>query len=373
MSKRRSDELPGGSMISPSILWILGVGLLALTVYVARDLLLLLVLSTALAYLMNPIVRIVEGALIRREIAVTAVYLGIGSSLLVTTYFLFPRLSAEMDALSVNLPSFAGRLDEAVDVIQNEIVQRYPAARRFFTVREVRADRLGAFIEWQTADLPGLLSHLALAVMGGVLIPFFSFFLLRDSRKIILFVLDRLPAAHIETSVAVWCEIDQIVGRYLRGLAVDATVVGVFAAIGLWMLGVNYPLLLGALSGLANVAPYFGPIIGGAAAMLVAMVQFKSLGPVAQVFALYLSIKLLDVVVVQPIAIGRGQHLHPVLLIVSILVGGHVLGIVGMVIAVPMVTILQEIAKLLLERRRYALPMADSRRNTGVPIQPYVC
>ena len=113
------------------------------------------------------------------------------------------------------------------------------------------------------ADLPGLLSHLATIVLAGVLIPFFSYFFLRDSRRIVQFVLDCLPANHIETSVAVWCEIDRSVGRYLRGLALEGIVVGAAAALGLAILGVNYPLLLGVVTGLANVVPYLGPIIGG--------------------------------------------------------------------------------------------------------------
>jgi len=357
----------------PSLVWAVVIALAALLVYVSRDFLLLLLLSATLAYLINPIVKIAESAVIKRKVVVTVVYLGIGLGLLATAYFVFPRLRAEVNALSDSLPSFGDRLDEAIDALQDEIVARYPTAGRLFTARQVRYERLNAFIERQTTNLPALLSHLALLVVAAVLVPFFSYFFLRDSRKIIRLVLDRLPATHIETSVAVWCEIDRIVGRYLRGLAVDGIVVSVCAALGLWMLGVNYPLLLGALSGLANVVPYFGPIIGGAAAMLVATVQFKSLSPLATVFVLYLSIKLLDIVVVQPIAVGRGQHLHPVLLIGSVIVGGHALGIIGMVIAVPTVTTLQEIARLLLEHRRYATPAAHPHARGAVPIQPYVC
>jgi putative permease len=357
----------------PSIIWALGIALVVLIVYVSSDFVLLLFLSATLAYLINPIVKIAESAVIKRNLAVTVIYLGLGIAIVVTAYFLFPRLRAEVNTLSANLPSLGERLDESIDAIQEEIAERYPAAGRLFGTREVRYGKLNAFIEQQVSNLPVFLSHLAALVLAGVLIPFFSYFFLRDSRKIIQFVLDRLPPAHIETSVAVWCEIDRIVGRYLRGLAIDGTVVGVSAGLGLWMLGVNYPLLLGALSGLANVVPYLGPIFGGAAAMLVGMVQFKNLAPLTQIFLLYLSIKLFDVVVIQPIALGRSNHLHPALLIASIIVGGYTLGIMGMVISVPLVTILQETVRLLLEHRRYSAKMADSRLDKDVWTQPYVC
>ena len=367
----------GKGRIAPppsSIIWAVTITVTALIVYLSRELVLLLILSAGLAYLLSPLVRMAESVAIKREVAVTGLFLTLIATLLVTAYFLVPRLRAEVNALSGGLPSFTERLDEAIDTIQTEIVSEYSTARRLFPPREARYERLNAFIERQTANLPSLVGHLATIVMAGVLIPFFTYFLLRDSRKIVQFLMDRLPAAHIETSVAIWCEIDRIIGRYLRGLAMDGMVIGTAAALGLWVLGVNYPLLLGAFSGLANVVPYLGPILGGGVALLMALIQFKSLAPLARVLTLYVSIKLLDDVVVQPTTIGKSVHLHPLLLIASVIVGGHAFGLIGMIIAVPTVTVLQEVTKLVLERRRYRTgrtPVTHPKR--GVPIQPYVC
>jgi predicted PurR-regulated permease PerM len=367
----RSNKL---RLIPPlSIIWALAIAFIALLIYLSRDLVLILLLSATVAYLINPIVKIAEAALIKRRVAVAGIYLGMGVALLITAYFVFPRLRTEVNTLTGNLPFFGQRFDEAVDAIQNEIIANYPATDSLFTTREVRYEKLNAFIERQVADLPVLLSHLATLVLAGVLIPFFSYFFLRDSRRIIQFVLDRLPASHIETSVAVWCEIDRTVGRYLRGVAIEGTVVGVTAALGLTILGVNYPLLLGVVTGLANVVPYLGPIIGGAVAILVALVQSKSLSLVVQVAILYLLLKLLDLIVIQPLAVGKGNDLHPVLLIASIIVGGHALGIIGMVVAVPVITILQKVARLLFERRRYPTYIFGSHSNDEARLQPYIC
>jgi predicted PurR-regulated permease PerM len=367
----RSNKL---RLIPPlSIIWALAIAFIALLIYLSRDLVLILLLSATVAYLINPIVKIAEAALIKRRVAVAGIYLGMGVALLITAYFVFPRLRTEVNTLTGNLPFFGQRFDEAVDAIQNEIIANYPATDSLFTTREVRYEKLNAFIERQVADLPVLLSHLATLVLAGVLIPFFSYFFLRDSRRIIQFVLDRLPASHIETSVAVWCEIDRTVGRYLRGVAIEGTVVGVSAALGLTILGVNYPLLLGVVTGLANVVPYLGPIIGGAVAILVALVQSQSLSLIVQVAILYLLLKLLDLIVIQPLAVGKGNDLHPVLLIASIIVGGHALGIIGMVVAVPVITILQKVARLLFERRRYPTYIFGSHSNDEARLQPYIC
>jgi putative permease len=234
----KTPELSNGSNSTgwtppPSIIWALVFAFAALIVYLSSDFVLLLLLSATVAYLLNPIVKIAEGAMIKRKVAVTVIYLGFGVAFLLTAYFVFPRLRAEVNTLSGNLPFFSQRFDEAIDAVQNEIVANYPAADSLFTTREVRYEKLNNFIDQQVADLPALLSHLATIVLAGVLIPFFSYFFLRDSRRIVQFVLDRLPANHIETSVAVWCEIDRSVGRYLRGLAIEGIVVDTAAALGL--------------------------------------------------------------------------------------------------------------------------------------------
>ena len=357
----------------PSFMWALGSILVAVLVYVLHDLVLILLLATTLAYLINPLVKIAESALIKREVAVGVAYVGIGLSLIALTYFLFPLLRGELDALSSNAPSFNARFDEAIDAVQNEIVAHYPAANRWFATREDRYEKLNEFLDEQITNIPALSSRLASTVLAGVLIPLFSYFFLRDSRKIVQFVLDHLAAKHIETSVAVWCEINRIVGRYLHGLAIDSVLVGILAGVGLWILGVNYPLLLGVMTALLNVVPYLGPILGAAATMVVAMIQFKSLSPLVKVLAFYLSLKLVNFVIIQPKIMGGEQNLHPILFIASVIAGGHIMGVIGMIIAVPVVTILQESVRLLLERRRYFVHRAASAPVTGVKIQPYVC
>ena len=382
MTRERLPEIPkaaGGPgrvpFIPPpsSIIWAVGIAIMVLILYVSRGLVLLLILSAGLAYLINPLVKMAESVAIKRGVAVTALFLGIGTSLIVTAYFLVPRLRAEVTALSSGSPSFTERLDEAIDAVQEEIMAEYPSARRLFPAREARYDRLNAFISQQTSNLPGLVGHLATIVLGAVLIPFFAYFLLRDNQKIIQFLMDRLPTPQIETSVAVWCEIDRIIGRYLRGLAMDGLVIGTAAALGLWALGVNYPLLLGAFSGLANAVPYLGPILGGGMTVLIALMQFKSLAPLGNVLILYLFIKLLDDVVIQAATIGRSVHLHPILLLASVTTGGHAFGLIGMILAVPAVTVLQEVSKLLLERRRYQAGIPAPHPGKGIHTQPYVC
>jgi predicted PurR-regulated permease PerM len=219
------------------------------------------------------------------------------------------------------------------------------------------------------------MGYLKTLALGTLIIPFFTFFLLRDSGRLVTSFLNSLPAVHIETTVAIWCEIDRIIGRYLRGVALDGLVIGVLSTLGLWVLGIPYPLLLGAFSGFANMVPYLGPILGGGMAMLIALIHLKSLGAVIQVLILYLVIKALDDTVIQPLLIGNSIHLHPTLLLTSVVVGGHLFDLIGMILAVPAVTIIQETLRIVLERRwsRAATTGALEAQRDARPTCHYVC
>jgi predicted PurR-regulated permease PerM len=357
----------------PSIVWTVGIAVAILVVYVAGDVVVLLILSAALAYALNPLVKMAEGVAVRRELAVTAIYLSIALALFTAVNFLLPMLRAEITAITSRSPSLTEQLDQSLDALQRDIIAQYPAASYLLGEPEARNERLSALIDQQTARLPDILGQVASIALVIALIPVFSYFLLRDSRKIVGLFMNRLPAVHIETSVAVWCEIDRIIGRYIRGLALDGLVIGTIAASGLWAFGVNYPLLLGAFSGMANVIPYVGPFLSGTVVAMIAMIQFKSLAPLAKVMLLYLGIKFCDISFIHPMTVGRSVHLHPILLFASILIGGHAFGLIGMVVAVPTVTTLQEVTRLLLEHRRRRDGRRESSRARSLPLPTYVC
>jgi predicted PurR-regulated permease PerM len=357
----------------PSIIWALAIAVVVLIAYVASEVIVLFILSAALAYVLNPLVKMAEGVGVRRELAVSGIYLAIALVLLAVIALLLPRLRAELHTLATGSPSLTQQLDDALDTLQREIIEQYPAAVQIVGEPEARNDRINAFVERQAANLPNLFSHMASILVVIVLIPVFSYFLLRDSRKMVQLFMDRLPAGHIETSVAVWCEIERIIGRYIRGLALDGLAIGTIASVGLWAFGVNYPLLLGAFSGMANVIPYVGPFLSGTVVALIAMIQFKSFTPLVKVMALYLCIKFCDLSFIHPMTVGKSVHLHPILLFASILIGGHAFGLIGMMIAVPTVTTLQEVTRLLLEHRQRRARVRDPRHARSLPLPSFVC
>ena len=134
---------------------------------------------------------------------------------------------------------------------------------------------------------------------------------------------------------------DAILGRYFRGAVIVAVLQGFIAFAGLWFLGVDYPVVLGIMTGILNFIPYVGLLTSLVVASIVAVfsggpIMIKVLG----VVVLYLAQKLLEATVLGPKIVGSQVGLHPVLLILCLLVFGHFLGFVGLLIAVPVTAVL---------------------------------
>ena len=346
--------------------WLIAGAVVAVIAWLARGLLLPVFLAAMLAYVLSPAVAWADTFAIRRTVAVGALYLVVLAVLGGAGFLLGPRMLGEATALTNRMPAIARQIDAGLDSAVRELAESAPAIRRLLPeggewVQRFVVDRGQA----EPADLFHEAGHLFLLC---ILVPFFAFFLLRDMHRIIGVAIDRLPPQHVETSVALWRELSGVMGRYIRGVVLDGIAIGALATVGLWAIGVPYPLLLGAFSGLANVVPFVGPLLSAAAAGLVVLLPpGQGLAGVLRVVLLFLVIKVLDDTIIQPFTIGRSVHLHPALLLGSVVVGNHTLGVLGMIIAVPVATVLQETGRLLLEHRR-VLARHDLRRRTAPPV-----
>ena len=335
-------------------------GLIALA-WLARGMVLPVFLAAALAYLLSPAVAWADTHAIRRSVAVSALFAVIIAGLGGAGFLLGPGMLAEAGALVDRLPALARQIDVGLDAAVRELAEAAPAVRRLLPEG---GNWVQAFVLNRGVGEPAdLFEHVGHYFLLAILVPFFAFFMLRDMHRLIATAMNRLPPQHVETSVAVWRELNGVIGRYIRGLVLDGLVVAALAALGLWAAGIPYPLLLGAFAGLANVVPFVGPLLSTVAAgLVVVLTPGQGLAGVVRVALLFLVIKVLDDTIIQPLTIGRSVHLHPALLLGSVVVGSHALGVLGMIIAVPVATVLQETARLLLEHRR-VLARRDLRHD----------
>ncbi|MCL4370406.1 MAG: AI-2E family transporter, partial [Chloroflexi bacterium] len=130
-------------------------------------------------------------------------------------------------------------------------------------------------------------------------------------------------------------DLDAVLSGFVRGQLLVASSVGLMAGVATWLLGLRYAVVIGVLAGVADVIPYFGPVIGALPAVLLglAVSPWRAL----QVTLAFVIIQQLENAVVGPLLIGDQVRLHPLVVIFAVLVGGTLAGVWGMLLAVPAV------------------------------------
>jgi predicted PurR-regulated permease PerM len=352
--------------------WVLAVALVAGVAYLYRSVALPLVAATLVAYLLNPVVAWFERRGIRRGVAAAALFLAAAAVFAVVISGMAQTVREQAAGAIAELPEFSKRVEQTTAKTLASIRTAQPMLARFLPPTPAPG-WTGRLIEQQQERLGEIAGQVGQVVSYLILVPIFAFFLLRDGGKILAYAVRQMSPRHIETTVAIWCEIDRILGRYLRGVMIESAVVGALAAIGLWILGVPVPMLLGVIAALLNPIPYIGALVSLSLAAVVAVGSEMGAGSLLAIVVLFAAIRLLDDLVVVPLTVGGSVHLHPALVIASIVAGEHLFGVLGMVFAVLTVTIVKEIARLLLEQRRKRLRPEQLVGLRFVSGNPFVC
>jgi predicted PurR-regulated permease PerM len=145
-------------------------------------------------------------------------------------------------------------------------------------------------------------------------------------------------------------DINGVVANFIRGQLLVALIVGIISSIALYIVGLDYAVLVGMTAGLFNIIPYFGPVLGAVIAVIVALVSGSPLKALLAVGALIL-VQQIDGNFLTPKIVGGRVGLHPVFIILSIVIGGSLFGLVGMILAVPTAGIIKLIVLRYIEMR----------------------
>ena len=171
----------------------------------------------------------------------------------------------------------------------------------------------------------------------GVIILFLTFFLLNSGRQMKKAFIQIVPNRFFEVALVLIQGLDRQLGDYLRSRLIQTVIISIIAAIGYWILGLRFALLIGIIAGLANLIPYIGPFLGAIPAIIVVFLESRfGLGwSLLAVIALTLVIQIIDNAIITPLIIGKSVELGPVTTIVVVLLGEQLLGLMGLLMAVP--------------------------------------
>lgn len=310
--------------------------------YFFLDIIIVLIISVLVALIFNPLVTFFEKNGVNRLVSVLLVFTLMGVFLFFGLSVFIPKIVSQMNSIAANinedtianlLEKTEGRLKKYVPFLVNTNI-----ANEF-------ANYTNKFIIDSIDNISNILSGIFSVLAIVFIVPFLSFFLLKDKDMIIKGLIDIMPNKYFEMSFSVINKISKQLGKFVRAWILDAFIVGTLSAIGLTILGIDNSIIIGFIAGLGHLIPYFGPVIGGMPAIIISLVQFGDFSMLPAISIMFVIIYTFDNGYIQPNVFSKSTDIHPLMIILLILMGSQLLGVLGMLLAVPFATVLKTAAR----------------------------
>jgi len=295
-------------------------------------------ISMVVAYVLQPIVELLARRRVPRGVAVMIIYFAFLLLLVIGLLNLIPHAVSQFNQLIAHIPTLVQQADRWLDEMSRRkdylppAVQRGVEAALLKVEHNVTGYAAGAF-----SILSGTLGFVFIILV----VPFLVFYMLKDAKAIGRGMIRLTPQHRRQQMQEILSGIDKTLGSYVRGQLLVMVIVGVLTYAGLLVVRMPYPLLLSAFLAITNMVPYLGSFIGAAPALLLA----ASVNPqmVLKVLVVNVIVQQLEGNLISPQIMGRTLHLHPMSIVAVLLIGGEVGGVLGLVVAVPVLAVIKVI------------------------------
>lgn len=306
------------------------------------DIIFMLAVSLLIAMIFDPVVKFLEGRNITRLTSVLIVFGVSGIFIFFALSILIPKVVSQMNTISEALSK--ENVNRFIYQIESVAKNYIPFADSADIAGKI-SDFLYSLVFDSINNISNIVSSIVSILAIMVIVPFMTFFILKDNQAIIKGLVNVMPNRYFEVSYWVIWKIREQLGRFVRGWILDAFFVGLMSAVGLSILGIHNSITIGFVAGVGHLIPYFGPIIGGVPAIIISVIQFGDLSMLPSIIILFLIIYTIDNGYIQPNVFSKSTDMHPLVIILLILIGSQLLGIFGMLLAVPVATVIKTAAR----------------------------
>lgn len=323
-------------------------------------------IAMILAYILNPLVNKLEKKGIKRKFGTIIVYLIIVLCLVGLGYLVIPTLTAQIASFIKNLPSLLDKTAEWIDGIlkSNNIAN--------VSVLDELEKAISGYINTSSSKILNWSANAFTTITGSIgkllsliLIPIITYFLLVDKDKIFAMVKGILPKKFINEGFDLYNELDTAMSGFVRGRILMAVFVGVTTMIVLAIMGIEFAFVIGLITMIGDIIPYIGPFLGLLPAFIFAALK----SPIKAVWLtiIFVLIQWIENNIIGPKLLGDSTGLHPLVVLLSIIVGGGMYGIWGMILSVPLVSVSIILVKFFLNKKeeKKLANKDDGKRETS--------
>ena len=345
--------------------WGIGAIVLALMLWYLGNILLPFVLGAAIAYSLDPVADRLEAAGLTRVSATGIVFVGLLLIILPAVLLAIVVLSNKIQGL-LNLTIDAERVAYIESLIRSilpaRLAEQFDLVQALQKLGEFISARAAAFFQNFGSQLFGALITSAGSIVNiamlFVIAPIVAVYLLLDWDNMVARINDLIPRDHAPIVRRLASDIDATLSAFVRGMGSVCLILGIYYAVALMVVGLNFGLVVGLVAGLVTFIPYVGALVGAALALGLGLFQFwgdwSSLAIVAGIF---FAGQMIEGNYLTPKLVGGSVGLHPVWLLLALSVFGALFGFIGMLIAVPLAATLGVLARFVtaqyLESRLY--------------------
>ncbi len=340
------------------IVLLLAVAALLWIIYKLTAVILLVVLSIFFAYLVAPLVDLVQRPtrvgkrerMIPRGLAIAIVYVVLFVGIGLAIYFLAPQLGAQFPEFKKQATDYYKTITSTSDRLNQYFKQHRMPEAVVDTLNKTALGLIAKGGELASTAFDRMLG-LIIFIPWLVLIPILSFFFLKDADSFRRSVLAMLPRGRLRwRGDEFFQDVNSTLAAYIRAQLTACVLIGVICSVGFALIGLPSPLVLGLIAGLLEFVPLVGPLTVAILALVLALLH-SGFG-MAFVVLLFLGVlRIVEDYVIYPRIIGTGIHLHPLAVILAILAGAEIAGIAGIFLAIPVIAVLTVSYKHWLEHR----------------------
>lgn len=308
-----------------------------------------IIVSIILAFILNPMVDNLSQWQVKplnrklgRGFAILIAFTVASLVIAITVTFIVVPFIHEFDNLVKNFPGILKRLQRLTIVIQ-ERVETIAIAKQLPNVFEQLTSSVTTFSIDLVRKIINSILNFATGIVEMVIVPVLTYYFLKDWKYIKESTVNLFSQRSRKKINSVIEEMGSVISGYIRGQFLVCVTIGVLVFCGMYSFGVEYPLVLGLLAALTESIPIVGSIIGAVPAVLLAYTVEPALA--LKVIVYYIVINQIENQIFVPKIMGSVIDLHPIAIIISLLIGGQLFGILGMIMAVPTAALLKVVLK----------------------------
>ena len=303
-----------------------------LCAFLLAPLLIPIILSFALYALFDPISNMLQRNGINDSLSALLVLLLLVIISILGVSIVFPMLAEQLLVLQTKMP----KLWEFLTQFSNQIRSLLSNYGINFDPNSITKPLMNMSSAWGKDAVIKLSNMLIDMTVTIILVPLFTFFLIRDYKGLRNRALDLLPNTSFELGWLIYYRVAKKLQEYIRGIMMQSGIMAIVTSIGFYFVGIESPILLGTIAGALNLIPYVGPLLAMVPPIIIAL-GAPAFDPVliAAAISVIIAAQLIDNIIIVPAVIANAVNLHPITVIVGIIIFGNFFGFIGMIIAIP--------------------------------------